>query len=81
MENGFPETKAELPTELQPYWAMRDDLYTVSGVQFKGKKMLIPKTLRPIILEGLHAAHQGVNSMLANARERFSFAKSLVSRI
>jgi hypothetical protein len=33
--------------------------------------MLIPKALRSIVLEGLHAAHQGINSMLANARERF----------
>jgi len=33
--------------------------------------MLIPKDLRRIVLEGLHAAHQGVSSMLANARERF----------
>ena len=71
IKNGFPETKAELPTELQPYWEMKDNLYTVSGIPFKGKKMLIPKTLHPIILEGLHAAHQGVNGMLANARQRF----------
>ena len=33
--------------------------------------MLIPKTLRPTVLEGLHAAHQGVSSLLVNARERF----------
>ena len=50
---------------------MRDELYTINGVPFKGKKMLIPKPLRSIVLEGLHQAHQGVSSMLANARERF----------
>ena len=33
--------------------------------------MLIPSKLRIIVLEGLHAAHQGINGMLANARERF----------
>ena len=33
--------------------------------------MLIPKTLRPTVLEGLQATHQGVSSMLANVRERF----------
>ena len=68
---GFPQAKDELPLELHVYWSMRDDLYTIDGVPFKGKKMLIPRALRPIILEGLHAAHQGVSSMLANARERF----------
>ena len=71
IKNGFSETKTELPTELQPYWSMKDDLYTVSGIPFKGKKMLIPKTLCSIVLEGLLAALQGVNDMLANARKRF----------
>ena len=69
--NGFPTTKAELPIDLHPYWSMQEELYVVDGVPFKNHKMLIPKSLRRIVLEGLHAAHQGVSSMLANARERF----------
>ena len=50
---------------------MRDALYEVDGVPFKGKKMLIPRKLRGSVLEGLHAAHQGTTSMRANVRERF----------
>ena len=68
---GFPELKNHLPSEIHSFWPMRDDLYLIDGVPFKGKKMLIPKALRAIVLEGLHTAHQGVSSMLANARERF----------
>ena len=67
----WPSYVTELPIELQPYWAMKDNLYTVSGIPFKGKKMLIPKSLCAIILERLHAAHQRVNSMLATTCERF----------
>ena len=70
IQNGFPKTKAELPLLVHPYWNMREDLYVIDGVTFKGCKMLIPKSLRRIVLEGLHASHQGVSSMLANARER-----------
>ena len=33
--------------------------------------MLIPRKLRGIVLEGLHAAHEGTTRMRANARERF----------
>ena len=33
--------------------------------------MLIPSPLRKVVLEGLHSAHQGINGMLSNARERF----------
>ena len=69
--NGFPPAKSDLPVELHPYWNMREELYVVDGVPFKGHKMLIPKDLRRIVLEGLHAAHQGVSSMMANARGRF----------
>ena len=65
------ENKNELPPELGIYWPMRDDLFTIYSVPFKEKKMLIPKPLRPIVLEGLHAAHQDVSIMLANARKRF----------
>ena len=33
--------------------------------------MLIPSVLRPFVLDGLHAANQGVTGMLSNARDRF----------
>jgi len=49
---------------------MRDELYCIDNVTFKGRKMLIPKRLRGKVLEGLHAAHQGEVSMKFNARER-----------
>ena len=49
---------------------MKDKLYVIDNVPFKGPKMLIPKILRPEVLEGLHAANQGVTGMLANARDR-----------
>ena len=69
--DGFPEEKRLLPPDMQRYWGMRDELYVIEGVPFKGKKMLVPHPLRPQILEGLHAANQGVTSMLSNARDRF----------
>ena len=69
--DGFPENKDALPSNLQRYWSMQDELYTVENVPFKGHKMLIPSSLRQQVLEGLHAANQGVTGMLANARSRF----------
>ena len=67
---GFPATKDALPPSLRPFWGMKDELYTIENVPFKGKKMLIPTNLRTLVLEGLHAGHQGVSSMLSNARTR-----------
>ena len=50
---------------------MKNDLYLVDNVPFKGHKMLIPKYLRSSVLDGLHAGNQGVSGMLANARSHF----------
>lgn len=69
--DGFPGPKTNLPSNLQRYWGMQDELFTVENVIFKGKKMLIPANLRRQVLEGLHAGHQGVSGMLSNARSRF----------
>ena len=70
---GFPSSKEDLPPEVRSYWAMKGDHYVVNNLPFKGKKIV--KTLRPIILEGLHIAHQGVSSMLANAHDRFFWSE------
>ena len=69
--NGFPTDKTLLPPNLQQYWTMKDDLYVIENVPFKGHKMLIPTDLRVQVLEGLHAANQGVTGMLSNARSLF----------
>lgn len=71
IRSGFPYTREELAPELRLYWSMKEDLYVVENVPFKEHKMLIPKRLRKVVLEGLHSAHQGINGMLANARSRF----------
>ena len=70
IESGFPESRNELPKEMRYYWPMRDDMFVIDNVPFKGRKMLIPKKLRTRITEGLHAAHQGITGMKSNARER-----------
>ena len=62
---------------------MRDDLYEVDVVPFKGKKMLIPRKLRGIVLEGLHAAHQRTTSMRVNAliittRPEYPFEQAVI---
>jgi hypothetical protein len=70
IENGFPGSRKDLPEELRYFFSMRDDLFVVENVVFKDNKMLIPKKLRPRVVDGLHASHQGVSGMKANAKER-----------
>ena len=70
ISSGFPSTKKGLPEHLRVFWAMREALYTLQGVPIKGNRIFIPQSLRKEVLECLHAAHQGVNGMMANANQR-----------
>ena len=70
IQSGFPNHRDSLPETIRYFWTMKDDLYVIDDVVFKGRKMLIPQKLRNRVLEGLHASHQGTSSMALNARER-----------
>ena len=71
IHSGFPNKRSDVPVELRQYWKMRDELYTVANVVCVDGRILIPTKLRTETIEGLHAAHQGVRGMMANAKERF----------
>ena len=64
---GFPETKTELQTDVQPYWRVKDMLSEYNGVIYMGDRVVVPVELRDSILETLHAAHQGTTSMRLRA--------------
>ena len=63
----MPEFRHQLPTEPRPYHQYRDSLYTVDGVVMYNERTVIPPSLRSDVLESLHAAHQGVSSMISRA--------------
>ena len=67
IESGMPEFRHLLPTELRPYHQYRDSVYTVDGVEMYNERIVIPPQLRSDVLESLHAAHQGVSSMISRA--------------
>ena len=67
IESGFPEEKAELSPTLTPFWQFRESLSTVDGIILYKDRILIPQSLRANVKSTLHAAHQGVDSMIARA--------------
>ena len=44
--------------------------YCLDGVPIKENKTLIPSQLRAEVLEALHSTQEGINEMMANARQR-----------
>ena len=66
---GWPDQKEALPSELHPYFTVRDEITAQDGILFKGLRCVVPSSLRPKIRERLHGAHTGVEGCLRRARE------------
>ena len=60
---GWPDQKEALPSELHPYFTVRDE-FTAHGILLKGLRCVVPASLRPKIRERLHGAHTGVEGCL-----------------
>jgi hypothetical protein len=57
IHRGWPSSNAEAPQATRPYWTIRDELYEVSGLLFKGIKVIIPVALRPKMLRDALESH------------------------
>ena len=71
IENGFPNAKDDMPTELRAYFQYRDKLTSFDGVALYNDRVIIPRTLRDKVLEALHSAHQGISQMSSRAESSF----------
>ena len=69
VETGFPEEKVQCPLEVQPFWNCRSLLSIVADTLLYGSSLVIPKALRPAVLEILGSAHQGVQAMRDRAAD------------
>jgi len=68
--DGWPADKKAVPADLQPYYAVRDDLSTFAdGCVSRGTRAVIPVTLRARMLELAHEGHPGVVRMKQRCRE------------
>ena len=67
IESGMPNSRHQLPPNLQEYFQFRAHLSTIDGVITYKDRIVIPPCLRDTILSALHSAHSGVSSMLARA--------------
>merc|ERR1711888_307291 len=66
---GFPTDARTLPATVRPYHSLSSSLYELDGVLMLSDRIVIPPSLRPAILNLLHAAHQGIDRMKARASD------------
>ena len=67
IQNGFPDVY-RTNASTSPYWQYRQNLHITDGVIIYNDRVVVPPTLRRVVLDTLHSAHQGVSTMSLRAR-------------
>lgn len=65
---GWPKYSKDIPDALKPFYSIKNDLTTFQGLILKNQAILIPQSLRTLILQKLHKAHSGIENTLKLAR-------------
>lgn len=66
---GWPDSKEDVPMNIREYFSIREDITVQDGVLFKGQCVIIPKSLRPLMLQKTHNTHLGAAACLRRARD------------
>ena len=64
IQRGIPDSSSEMLKELREFHRYRHSLLVVDGVVTYKNRLVIPNVLQSRVLDTLHAAHQGVSSMI-----------------
>lgn len=69
INQGWPHDKNKLPEAIKGYHTYSNELSVSKGLVFKGERLIIPKSLRKLVLEKIHYAHLGIEKCKIRARE------------
>ena len=67
-QEGWPERRHRCDGSLHQYWPMRHTVGIRDGAVMTADKIIIPQSMRAVIMDKLHLAHQGIQRMKAHAR-------------
>ena len=59
IRHGWPDLKQNVPLSIRAFWPFRDELVVDNSIIFKGTKVVIPKSMRTLMLQRIHTSHQG----------------------
>ena len=68
INTGFPCDKKNLPRDLHEFWPHRKTLSVESGLITCGNRIIVPREMRPEMLQYIHKGHQGKERCLLWAR-------------
>ena len=69
IQQGWPKTIKEVPTEVQKYWTFHEELMIEDGLILKGTRIIIPDEIREEILKLIHEGHLGLNKCKMRAKK------------
>jgi transposase InsO family protein len=69
LQSQWPKTKAALDVRVQGFWDNRHLFSQVDGLILRGNQIVIPKTMRPEMLQRAHEGHFGIARTRARIRE------------
>ena len=57
LSKGWPEHKSHCLVAAKPFWGVRNALSEADGLLLYGSRLVVPVSLRPEVLEGIHDGH------------------------
>lgn len=69
--NGWPNSKTKVPEIIKFYFNQRNNIYVEEELVFLENRIIVPKTMRAIILSKLHESHLGIVKTKGRARMLF----------
>lgn len=67
--DGWPENISQCNKYTKDYWNFREELSFDKGVVTKGRRLVVPYSMRNNMLNQLHYGHSGIEKCKARARE------------
>ena len=61
--------KHAVPAAVQPYFPMAAEFTVEQGMLLRGSRIVIPKSLRQMVLQKIHTGHQGITKCRDRARQ------------
>ena len=68
-KHGRPQENKMVAPQMRPYFHHRDEIVEADGLLFRGKRCIIPASLRSQVLKKIHYAHTGEEGCLRLAHE------------
>jgi transposase InsO family protein len=65
---GWPQYAQDVSANLRDYYNERGFLSVSDGLLMYGERIVIPRSMRPVILDKMHEGHLGINKTLERAK-------------